>query len=215
MICGAGTYHNISRISEDFPANRDDSDHHINRPPTPSPPNTERRRQPMNAKKRLYESWNTLLPDLLNPLLVYLSSSMGRLLAPVAGDIARSCSDPRHDPKTSKILCLYFNREHHSYFCHTLLTALILDICTINVTGCQCLTISQLLVHHGLFPTAPSQPRMAISIELLDFFRCLFEQSCDATNALLVAIQSFYACRGFILKNAWVGSFYSLWTQCS
>jgi hypothetical protein len=186
----------------------------INRTPTPSPPNTERRRHPTNAKKRLYESWKTLLPDLLDPLLVYLSSSMGRL-APVAGDIAQSCSDPRHDPKTSKILCLYFNREHPSYFCCTLLTALILDICTINVTGCQCLTIPQLLVHHGLFPTAPSQPRMAISIELLDFFRCLFEQSCDATNALSGAIQSFYSCRGFILKNAWVGPFDSLRYQRS
>jgi hypothetical protein len=56
---------------------------------------------------------------------------------------------------------------------------------------------------------------MAIFIELLDFFRCLFEQSCDATNALSVAIQSFYSCRGFILRNAWVSRFDSLQCRCS
>ena len=167
----------------------------------------------MNAKKRLYKSWKKLLSELLDPLLVYLSSSMGHLLAPVAGNIAWSCNDPRHQDRMSKILCPYFNHEIHSYFYCMLLTVSISDICTMNVTGCQCLTILQLLVHHGLFPTTPSQPRMAISIELLDFFRCLFEQSCDATNALSVALQSFYSCRSFISKNTWVGRFESLWSS--
>jgi hypothetical protein len=114
MICCTNL--NRLRISEFFPENLNND--HINfdraRTPTPPPLNTERRRHPTNAKKRLYESWKTLLPDLLDPLLVYLSSSMGRLQAPVAGDIAQSCSDPRHDAKTSKVLCLYFNREEHS-----------------------------------------------------------------------------------------------------
>ncbi|KIJ58223.1 hypothetical protein HYDPIDRAFT_72010, partial [Hydnomerulius pinastri MD-312] len=53
------------------------------------------------------------------------------------------------------------------------------------------------LLHHGLFPTAPSQPRMAVSIELLAFYRALFERSCDAINALAAALNSHYTRRGF------------------
>jgi len=77
------------------------------------PPNNERRRHPTNAKTRLYNTWKMLLPDLLDPLIVYLSSSKGRLVPSVTGDITPSCIDPQHDSKTLKILCLYFNREIH------------------------------------------------------------------------------------------------------
>ncbi|KAF9230807.1 hypothetical protein BU15DRAFT_56855, partial [Melanogaster broomeanus] len=53
------------------------------------------------------------------------------------------------------------------------------------------------LLYHGLFPTAPSQPRMAVSVELLSFYRTLFERSCDAVNALASALNSHYTRRGF------------------
>ncbi|KII84489.1 hypothetical protein PLICRDRAFT_117716 [Plicaturopsis crispa FD-325 SS-3] len=58
-----------------------------------------------------------------------------------------------------------------------------------------------LLVRHGLFPTSPSQPRMAVSIELLDFYHALFERSCDAVNAMASALHSFYTRRGFHAIN--------------
>ncbi|KAF8452432.1 hypothetical protein L210DRAFT_3383491, partial [Boletus edulis BED1] len=54
-----------------------------------------------------------------------------------------------------------------------------------------------LLLHHGLFPTAPAQPRMAVSVELLAFYRALFERSCDAVNALANALHTHYTRRGF------------------
>jgi hypothetical protein len=38
---------------------------------------------------------------------------------------------------------------------------------------------------------------MAISIPLLDFYRALFERSCDAVHALSNALHSFYKRRGF------------------
>jgi hypothetical protein len=66
---------------------------------------------------------------------------------------------------------------------------------------CQCENVSQVLVRHGLFPTAPSQPRMAISTDLLDFFRALFERSCDAVNAMASALNTFYNRRGFRFLN--------------
>ncbi|KAG1842228.1 hypothetical protein F4604DRAFT_1884792 [Suillus subluteus] len=58
-----------------------------------------------------------------------------------------------------------------------------------------------LLIHHGLFPTAPSQPRMAISTDLLAFYRALFEHSCDAIHALASALKTHYARRGFQMTN--------------
>ncbi|KIM51194.1 hypothetical protein SCLCIDRAFT_143765, partial [Scleroderma citrinum Foug A] len=64
--------------------------------------------------------------------------------------------------------------------------------------------IAQVLVHAGLFPTVPSQPRMAVSIDLLAFYRSLFEWSCDAINALASALHSHYVRRGFHMVNKYV-----------
>ncbi|KIJ59524.1 hypothetical protein HYDPIDRAFT_100539, partial [Hydnomerulius pinastri MD-312] len=57
------------------------------------------------------------------------------------------------------------------------------------------------LVHFGFFPTVPSQPRMAVSIELLAFYCALFEQSCDAINTLTSALHTHYVWRGFRVVN--------------
>jgi len=61
--------------------------------------------------------------------------------------------------------------------------------------------LPQTLVHHGLFPTAPAQPQMAISVELLSFYRALFEHSCDAVNALAAALSTYYTRQGFRVMN--------------
>ena len=61
--------------------------------------------------------------------------------------------------------------------------------------------MSQILVRNGLFPTAPSQIRMAISIDLLDFYTALFERSCDAVNAMAAALNTFYTKHGFHFVN--------------
>jgi len=62
------------------------------------------------------------------------------------------------------------------------------------------------LVRNGLFPTAPSQPRIAISIHLLDFYRALFERSCDAVTAVVSALHTFYKQRGFSVLDKNVSS---------
>ncbi|KAH7916901.1 hypothetical protein BV22DRAFT_977143, partial [Leucogyrophana mollusca] len=61
--------------------------------------------------------------------------------------------------------------------------------------------IPQVLVRNGSFPTAPLQPRIAVSVELLAFYRALFECSCDAINALAYALNTFYVRRGFRMTN--------------
>ncbi|KAG1755310.1 hypothetical protein EDD22DRAFT_784540 [Suillus occidentalis] len=65
---------------------------------------------------------------------------------------------------------------------------------TINVLSCECSSLPQVLLQYGLFPTAPSQPRMAVSVELLSFYCALFEHSCDAINALASALRTHYSC---------------------
>ena len=84
------------------------------------------------------------------------------------------------------------------------------DFETFNVVACDCQDILQTLVVNGLFPASPSQPRIALSIELLDLYRALFERSCDAVNALASALHSHYAHRGFHYRNSRVGDSSSL-----
>ncbi|KAF8834006.1 hypothetical protein BDN67DRAFT_985637 [Paxillus ammoniavirescens] len=68
---------------------------------------------------------------------------------------------------------------------------------SVTVQTCKCTSLQQVLVYHGLFLTAPSQPHMAVSVELLSFYRVLFECSCNAINALVSALNSHYTHRGF------------------
>ena len=42
---------------------------------------------------------------------------------------------------------------------------------------------------------------MAVSIDLLAFYRSLFEWSCDAINALASALHSYYVRQGFRMVN--------------
>lgn len=85
-----------------------------------------------------------------------------------------------------------------------------LGYASIDVLSCTCSTLPQVLLHHGLFPTAPSQPRMAVSVDLLSFYRALFERSCDAINALASALKNHYSRRGFQVTDAQVSFNYIL-----
>ncbi|KAG0694727.1 hypothetical protein DFH29DRAFT_815011 [Suillus ampliporus] len=67
--------------------------------------------------------------------------------------------------------------------------------------------LAQVLVYHSLFPTAPSQPRMAVSIDLVRFYWALFEHSCDAIHALASALKTHYARRGFQMTHGDVSDF--------
>ncbi|KZP28678.1 hypothetical protein FIBSPDRAFT_994208 [Athelia psychrophila] len=71
------------------------------------------------------------------------------------------------------------------------------DFRTVQVHSCRCQPIVQQLVKHGLFPSAPEQPRIAVALELLGLYRTLFERSCDAVNALAESLHSHYTRRGF------------------
>jgi hypothetical protein len=42
---------------------------------------------------------------------------------------------------------------------------------------------------------------MAVSLELLSFYRALFERSCDAISALTSALKTYYSRRGFEMTD--------------
>jgi hypothetical protein len=75
------------------------------------------------------------------------------------------------------------------------------DYRNILLSACTCFRLPQILVEHGLFPASPSQTRTAVSVDLLELYRALFERSCDAINALAGALSSFYTRRGFPTIN--------------
>ncbi|RDB15038.1 hypothetical protein Hypma_005430 [Hypsizygus marmoreus] len=149
-----------------------------------SPPTNKRRIVPDQTTTNLYESWHRVLPRLVDPLLAHVQSTNGHVLQPPASHLQTVCKGGC-TPRTTKITCLYFD--------HFKVT---------DVEACSCQTTLQVLLFHGLFPTSPTHPRMAISVAVLDFYQALFERSCDAVNAMAAALNSFYTRRGFIMLNS-------------
>lgn len=76
------------------------------------------------------------------------------------------------------------------------------DIATITFETCECFTLPQVLVRNALFPTSPTQPCLAISIDLLDLYSALFERSADAVSALSGALKTMYSRHGFSILNS-------------
>ncbi|KIM50929.1 hypothetical protein SCLCIDRAFT_144456, partial [Scleroderma citrinum Foug A] len=86
-------------------------------------------------------------------------------------------------------------------------------VVSIDVLSCLCCTLPQTLVSHGLFPTAPTQPRMAVSVDLLSFFCTLFEHSCDMIHTLVSALGTYYTKRGFRMTDNKVSVILSLYSH--
>ncbi|KII83206.1 hypothetical protein PLICRDRAFT_58527 [Plicaturopsis crispa FD-325 SS-3] len=60
---------------------------------------------------------------------------------------------------------------------------------THEIEYCMCTSLPEVIISIGMFPTSPTQPRVAVSIPLLDFYYALFECSGDAVTAMAAAIQ--------------------------
>lgn len=78
----------------------------------------QKRLCPNEAAFALHSRWKDLLPTLVDPLLGYVSGSICKPLCPIEQDLVGSCVRPskRCSTKTTKILCLYFDRESDPLF---------------------------------------------------------------------------------------------------
>ncbi|KAJ7589532.1 hypothetical protein C8J56DRAFT_759773, partial [Mycena floridula] len=65
------------------------------------------------------------------------------------------------------------------------------------VHACSCTMTNQVLVANGLFPCTPISPHFAVAIPLLNFYRAMFERSCDSITAFAAALNTAYERRGF------------------
>ena len=183
-------------------------------PSLPSTPISAKVRRigPDAAANLLYDQWKALIPRLVDPLLLFLSSTKGTKYTPLSG-LRSSCLHPDLCASKSKtVLCLFFDRTYPTFATPIIADTIlcIADFDTFDVISCECQALPETLVSYGLFPTSPSQPRMAVSILVLQLYSALFERSCDAINAFSQALNSFYGRRSFIHYNSKV-RLVSLW----
>ena len=66
---------------------------------------------------------------------------------------------------------------------------------------CKCTPFAEWLIKQGFFPTAPSQPNLAVSISFLKFYRTLFEHTGNAVTAIAAALSNFYNRWGYPVVN--------------
>lgn len=156
---------------------------------THEPTRSHRRILPDQAAECLYANWKSLIPTIVTPHLHYMSRTLGKPLSSNPTSLS-VCNRDDCDHKSTNILCLLFDRKFLLQY--EFESSRLSDFVTSDVVSCQCSTVAQVLVHFGLFPTAPAQPHMAVSIDLLAFYRALFERSCDAVNALASALHTHY-----------------------
>ncbi|KAH6903735.1 hypothetical protein BKA70DRAFT_1110666 [Coprinopsis sp. MPI-PUGE-AT-0042] len=144
----------------------------------------KQKQRTQDATQATYDRWSSLIPCLVDPLLRYQGATY-RATIPVVSTTLSCCATPAS--------CT---------FSHTTVKCLLQsEFKDVTVAICHCQSLPQILVEHGLFPTAPHQPRMAFSIEVLAFFKALFEHSSEATQQLAHALNTYYARRGFYLYN--------------
>ncbi|KAG0695573.1 hypothetical protein DFH29DRAFT_984921 [Suillus ampliporus] len=132
----------------------------------------KRRILPDKSTDTLYANWQKLIPTLVDPQLSYYARTLGQALEKTHNVIS-ACGTHTCAHKRTNMLCLFFDSN-----------------------------LPQVLLHHGLFPTSPSQPCMVVSVDLLSFYRALFERSCDAINTLASALKTHYLHRGFQVTDS-------------
>ena len=66
---------------------------------------------------------------------------------------------------------------------------------------CKCTPFTEQLIKQGFFPTAPSQPNLAVSISFLKFYRTLFEHTDDAVTAIVAALSNFHDRHGYLVVD--------------
>ncbi|EMD40254.1 hypothetical protein CERSUDRAFT_46500 [Gelatoporia subvermispora B] len=144
------------------------------------PPRAKRwRPAPERVMRSLYDWWKDLLPNLVDPMLGYMQRSAGHPVG-TCFFLVYCCKTVGCNAKAQDVLLLFWDYYEN-----------------VSVPFCECIPLPHVLIASGMFPTAPSQPCTAVSIDLLDFYSALFEHSGDAITALARALCKFYTRRGW------------------
>jgi hypothetical protein len=156
--------------------------------------------------KARYDTWKEIVQSLVQPLLSYIGASSSSA-TPQKVDIPPCSLCDRQ--KISLSFCVCVGIVSHSRSCHLYISNVRIspDYQTIDLPTCGCRPFATILVEHGFFPTAPSQPNLAISIDFLEFYYTLFEQSAYAVGAMETALSKFYNRRGCAVTNYKVSAY--------
>ncbi|EMD30807.1 hypothetical protein CERSUDRAFT_60815 [Gelatoporia subvermispora B] len=148
-------------------------------PDTLEPERKRRRTTHCADVSSMHSRWTILLPTIVEPLLRYLQRSSGK---PVSTQFVpqHHCISPECAQRKQDVTILFW--DHYEIF---------------SVPYCHCTPLVHVLVTSGMFPTSPTQPRIAVSIDLLEFYFAIFERSGDAVTALARAMRNYYTRRGW------------------
>ncbi|KAF7981244.1 hypothetical protein HWV62_34613 [Athelia sp. TMB] len=135
-------------------------------PPTPDHIKTKRRILPNTADFNEYRHWQENVEQMVDAYLSYTNRTLGKPVERSEVILRQDCDC--NEFKESSITCLYYDHFRK-----------------LQVPYCVCQPLHEVLVLHGLFPSAPQQPKVAVSLELLGLYRAMFERSCDAGQRIL------------------------------
>ncbi|KAH6893755.1 hypothetical protein BKA70DRAFT_1118807 [Coprinopsis sp. MPI-PUGE-AT-0042] len=154
-----------------------------------------------NATQVFYEKWLKLIPSLVEPFLNYQCSTYQQDILDIPETLS-CCSKPNECSFSfTTVKCLLQHRKSILAQENTRAESL-KGFKDVTVAVCKCYALPHILVSFGLFPTAPQQPRTALSVEVLGFFKALFERSSEATQVLAHALNTHYARRGYYLYDS-------------
>ncbi|KAJ3553783.1 hypothetical protein NM688_g3435 [Phlebia brevispora] len=139
--------------------------------------------QPDDEAHRFFQRFHAVLSDLEEPYLRYITQSL-RKPAHTSQFAGGPCTSPGCSSRSSQVTLLYWDHFEIK-----------------DVSYCECTLLPVRLVQNGMFPSAPIEPRLAVSVHLLDFYSALFERSGDAVTAMAGALHKFYIQRGWQIIN--------------
>ncbi|PPR01991.1 hypothetical protein CVT26_008736, partial [Gymnopilus dilepis] len=131
-------------------------------------------------KRRQWQKWSEdIIPALLRPYLHLLKETSGlRLMESVRRKGCKGCDGVRQ----LTVSCIYFERIE-------------------NINLCMCKEPALQLLECGLFPCAPSEPTLAVDLNVLDFARELFVNAAPNTTAWCDTLEGFLGSRKYKLKT--------------
>ncbi|KAJ6542921.1 hypothetical protein B0H19DRAFT_1076947 [Mycena capillaripes] len=135
------------------------------------------------SHRRVFDSWEQLLPLLEDPFADYYRSTHAQQRSAIPPLIEYECL-VGCSRKAQVVRCLYP-----------------LHVVHIQIVTCDCMRLGVLLVQHDVFPASPNRPRIGVSLDVLDIYWAMFERSCDAITALAAALRTVYDRRGFTVVS--------------
>ncbi|KAF7298309.1 hypothetical protein MKEN_01355400 [Mycena kentingensis (nom. inval.)] len=153
------------------------------------------------VRKRVkqYEKWQSMLPLLVDAYLALLRETMS--LHDLAGlNLGSGPACPCHKRVLNLTVIRFTGAFHSFYFGCRANDALAMEEVGVNVCGCAGVSAPEQLICAGLFPCSPTNPTLAVDINVLSLFQEFFLHIAPNNTALCKTLENFLAFRGYKLE---------------